>query len=571
MIKTLTSKDVSSHLKDQDFKTGAKAAVNYFLLQQEPQKQIELCLDHPEIYQNFIITGMQGSGKKNGILNLIRDKYPKPAAITEYYYNPEKNTISTEAIGSRIIAQPKNQVILFESNPNITSLSGICSENSYKPGSLVKSSGGYLVMPILPFIQDLHLFNFLLNCLDRGRIDFSSFPELPFFQGSSRSFPDIPLQTRVILFGDEEYYDALLKKYPKLTNIFKMRIELAYDAYISRKSLLAFSELIDTWKKNNYPAAAPSAKRKLMEYTLAGYDSKHRFPLKLSDTRDIYEEAQVLFSAKKEITDRDISLAVANLISRNSSGKIRYLEEIKDGFIKLHLSGSRIGRINALSIITFFNPLIDYGQVNVVSARISTGTGNVLNVERESNLSGDIYDRAIFTLSSYIKGLFQHSFDLDISIMFEQNHIMIDGDSASAAELLAVLSALGEQPIQSHIAVTGSVTQYGDILPVGAINKKIETWHEITSLFGKKSDTYMLFVPEANSRDIILPENVIQSVKSGKLVLKSYSHINDIIPEIMGIEAGKKNKNGHYNENTLLGKIESRLESKKTENNNEKE
>lgn len=569
MIKKLSAADVASALKDSDFQINGNRTQKYFFLQNEALKQAKVCLDNPKIYANFILTGMSGSGKKNSILKLIRDKFNEPANVIQYYFHSLTNTISTSPESSNqksfsLFPKPEGLPLIYEANPSISNLAGIPGEENYIPGALISSTGGFLVMPILPFINDVNLFNFFINCLEKKRIDFSSLPELSFYNTFNRNFPNIPLQTRVILLGEEEHYDQLLKRNVNLQNIFKIRIELAYDAYISSQTLAEFSELIDTWQINNYPPASPSAKRKLMEYCLSGYDSKRRFPLNLSEIKAVSEEAQVIFKDKKILTDIEIDFAVESLVARNSSGKIRYYDEIKDGFIKLQLSGDRVGRINALSIITFFNPLIDFGQLSVVSARVSIGNGNFINIEREVNLSGDIYDRAIFTLSSYIKGLFQ-TFDVDVAIMFEQNNTLIDGDSASAAELMAVLSALARQPIKANIAITGSVSQYGDILPVGAINKKIETWHEIISNFGDEKEIYEMFIPSANASDIILPTKMIESISTGRFILKSYSNINDIIPEIFGISPGVIGEDNRYSVNTLLGKIEQSLEQKKAE------
>lgn len=140
----------------------------------------------------------------------------------------------------------------------------------------------------------------------------------------------------------------------------------------------------------------------------------------------------------------------------------------------IQLKGKKTGRINGLSVILLHSSLADFGQVNQVSARVALGSGNFINIEREVNLSGDLHDKGVFILQSYIKGMFSHiqSFGLDASILFEQNYSPIDGDSASCAELLAILSALAGLEIPCNIAVTGALSQYGEILPVGSVNTK---------------------------------------------------------------------------------------------------
>lgn len=233
----------------------------------------------------------------------------------------------------------------------------------------------------------------------------------------------------------------------------------------------------------------------------------------------------------------------------------------------IQLKGKKTGRINGLSVILLHSSLADFGQVNQVSARVALGSGNFINIEREVNLSGDLHDKGVFILQSYIKGMFSHiqSFGLDASILFEQNYSPIDGDSASCAELLAILSALAGLEIPCNIAVTGALSQYGEILPVGSVNTKISAWYEIIQIVGNSRDKYSVYIPTANLRDLNLPSPIRKAMDKGKFQIFTCSHVEELIPEVFGIPAGKFGKNGKYPPGSLFHLIEERIDRKKEE------
>lgn len=181
------------------------------------------------------------------------------------------------------------------------------------------------------------------------------------------------------------------------------------------------------------------------------------------------------------------------------------------------------------------------------------------------NLSGDIHDKGVLIISSYLKALFggHLNISLDASVTFEQNSSIIDGDSASIAQFLAVLSALSECKIPANLAVTGAMSQYGDALPIGEVNKKIEAFYEISSLIGTPKEIYRVFIPESNVKDLILSDTVLEAIKKGFFEVLSYAHIEDLIQEILGLPLGKADKEGSFPEGSLMHVIQQKLEKKK--------
>jgi predicted ATP-dependent protease len=580
MLKKLTKTDVTVDLKDSDFKPEPKEKdfhSDYFVFQIEALKQIRLALDNPQFFRHFIITGEEGSGKRSSVVNLLRKEYSEKIKFPKKYYFRKSNTIVTdpeikEGLTPLFDPDAETTPVIFDATPNTMSLVGIPTEKKYYPGNLVKAAGGFLILPISKLVEDPIVYDLLKSCLLYEQIDFINLPEKSFFQPLDRTLPQFPLDARIILIGEDHVYEQLLKKDHNLHEVFKMKVDLETEAELTKKNIARFSNLIDTLSLADYPPPNPSAKKRLLEEALKLNESKTKFTLNIAEIKSIYEESMVFAKSKKDVkgaslNEADIELALQNIEKRESMPKKKYYEDLKNGMYNMSLTGKRLGRINGLSILTPFTSHQEFGQVNVISSRALMGTGNFINIEREVNLSGDVHDKGVFILQSYLKGLFSNfaSLGVDISILFEQSHFVVDGDSASVAELIATLSALSGAEIPCNIAVTGSMSQYGEIMPVGAINQKIEAWYSISKLLGSPREIYSVYIPTANAKDLILNPEIRKAVGENKFNIYSFSHVADVIPEILKLQLGKIEKDGKYTQDSILRRIEDRLEKKKEE------
>ncbi|MCX7998574.1 MAG: ATP-dependent protease, partial [Leptospiraceae bacterium] len=351
--------------------------------------------------------------------------------------------------------------------------------------------------------------------------------------------------------------------------VFPMKILLDYECEANSKNLKMYSALLDDiFKKDESPLLDSSGKLRVLEEMLYQNESRNKFSTNLSDCKLIYDEASSLFKNKKKLFYKEIDLAIQNIKTRNSIQKQKYHDSIKRKIYNFPLTGKRLGRIYGLSIYTPYITLEEYGQVNVISARVGFGSGNFINVERESNMSGDLHDKGIFILQSYLKGLFPRTqnLGLDISILFEQSNSTIDGDSAIVAELLACLSALSGIEIPTQIAITGAMSQYGEALAVGAVSQKIEAWYEFVSMFGKKKNKYIVYIPEANKENLIFSQKILKLMAEKNFLIKTYTHVRDLIPEIFGISLGILESNGKYTRGSLLERIEQEWDKEKHKN-----
>jgi predicted ATP-dependent protease len=572
MVVKLENKDLSVLLKDKDFQySKAKKQSSIFYFQEKALKSIHFALENPRFFQHLIISGLDDLDDMNEIVRLLKDKYADNYLPNRFYYSPSSNTIQKESEKTKesiplFNLESKQKPILFDFNPNISSLFGIPTESSYHPGTLVKSNGGFLILPIQKLEKEPVLTEILLASLIQNEIDFMKMPEVYYFHNLNRLVPNIPISTRIVLIGDEFCLDRFVKKFSLVGKIFKMKVDLDYEVDLNPKNISTFSQALDSLVEKGNPGFHISAKKRLLEETLIQNENKEKFSFVFNELKSIYEEMLLRQKNRNtDFTEKDIDFALDSIDERYSYPKKRYYDELLAGTYNIKLTGTRLGRINALSVLTPYGIFQEYGQVNVVSARAILGGGNFLNIEREVNLSGDLHDKGIFVLQSYLKGCLSHlnSFGYDVSILFEQNHTVIDGDSATVAELLVTLSALSGVEIPCNIAVTGSMTQYGESLPVGSVIQKIVAFYEISELLGDKKLIYKVYIPKSNLKNTILPSNLKNAVLKGKLEIYTYGNAEEIIQDVFKMPLGEYIPQKGFQENSILKNIEKRLENKK--------
>ncbi|TGM58703.1 AAA family ATPase [Leptospira adleri] len=537
MIKRITAAqaEIKLHAGKQRPKNGLP---DFLAFHREELSSLPKALENPGILSNILITGPALEAN----LTLLQ----------EYISNLKK--------GIKVVCDP---------HPGFLTLAGFPGNSEYRAGKMVEADGGYLLLPMRALTEDPNLYFLVKGVLQTGSIDFLTLPEMTGSKEMNRFHPSINTRFRLILVGEEGEVDFITGVDPDFYESFSFKIHLPYEAVMkSKKNLQLFGGLIHSWEKPGYPSFDSSAVDALLEIGLRWNDSRARLSLSFAELRTFVGELLVLYKKeKKTISRAQVESAIPTIEKRIAVHKRRYQESVREGLTSIQLKGKKTGRINGLSVILLHSSLSDFGQVNQVSARVALGSGNFINIEREVNLSGDLHDKGVFILQSYIKGMFSHiqSFGLDASILFEQNYSPIDGDSASCAELLAILSALSGLEIPCNIAVTGALSQYGEILPVGSVNTKIAAWYDMIQIVGNTKDKYRVYIPTSNIRDLNLPAHIRKAIDKGKFQIYTCSHVEELIPEVFRIPAGKFGKNGKYPQGSLFHLIEERIDRKKEE------
>jgi predicted ATP-dependent protease len=299
---------------------------------------------------------------------------------------------------------------------------------------------------------------------------------------------------------------------------------------------------------------------RLIEYSseLTGRNTK--LSLRMAEINDLLQEADSWAGRADSPVIRgvDVEKALEEKIFRSNLYEEKIQEAISLGDLKIETAGVKTGQVNGLSIYS----LGDYffGRPSRITATISLGKEGVVNIERESKLSGNLHTKGVMILSGYLKEKYAQDkpLSLSASLAFEQSYGMVDGDSASGAELLALLSALAQAPLYQGIAVTGSVSQKGELQPIGGVNQKIEGFFEVCKMRGLTGRQGVI-IPEANVKDLMLKKELIEAAAKGRFQVYAIAGIEEGLEILTGKKAGKRKKDGTYPPQSLNYRIETRL------------
>jgi predicted ATP-dependent protease len=299
---------------------------------------------------------------------------------------------------------------------------------------------------------------------------------------------------------------------------------------------------------------------KVIEYgsRLAGHQD--RLSTHFGEIADLVREASFWagYHGRELVQAGDVQAALRERIYRANRLEERLRENIADRLIFIDTSGTKVGQVNGLSVLDLGD--YTFGQPGRITARVYLGEDGVVNIEREVDMAGPIHNKGLLTLVGYLGGQYaqQTPLSLSASLTFEQNYGGVDGDSASAAELFALLSVLGDTPLRQDIAVTGSINQRGDIQPVGGVTEKIEGFFRVCR-DGGLTGTQGVLIPVANIRHLMLDEEVVAAVAAGKFHVWGIETVDEGITLLTGRDAGERDAEGHFPEGTIHHAVQERL------------
>jgi predicted ATP-dependent protease len=300
----------------------------------------------------------------------------------------------------------------------------------------------------------------------------------------------------------------------------------------------------------------------LLEFAAREADDKERLSTHMQRLSDLMREADFWAgeAGRETVTDDDVQAAIDAQEYRAGRVRERMQEAIIRETILVDTTGEKVGQINGLAVYSLGTTA--FGRPNRITATVRMGRGEVIDVERRVELGGPLHTKGVLILSSFLASRFSSNrpFSLNASLVFEQSYGGVDGDSASSAELYALLSALAQAPIRQGLAVTGSVNQLGQVQAIGGVNEKIEGFYDVCRARGLTGDQGVL-IPEANVKNLMLREDVREAVAEGNFQIFPISHVDEGIEILTGIPAGEPDEEGNYPEGTLNAIIVERLEN----------
>jgi len=462
--------------------------------------------------------------------------------------------------------------VVFENRPNLANLVGFTDQNPdgsdeirsgylrIRAGSILQASGGVLIIRAEDILQDDEAWLYLKRVLQTGKVEIQS-SQNPLTPSSILKPEPVDVSLKVVMIGGELSYDLLYQTDPDFQKLFKVCAE--FDSVMDRtpeneQRYAAFIQKII--EGEGLRRLTPDATVAVLARSVRLADHRDKLTTCFSSIADLLREADWWASCNGETVLNGASI-------QRALDKRAYLQKLPEeklesmiitGEILLELEGSAIGKANGLAVHD--RGYYAFGCPVVVSARVSPGDGGVINIEGESGLSGEIFDKAVLILSGYLRSRYARSFPLSVtaSICFEQSYTPIEGDSATAVQLCSILSALAGVPLRQDLAITGSVNQLGVVQSVGGVSEKVEGFFSICTKRGL-SGSQGVIIPHRNIGNLILSRKVEEAVSEGVFHIFAIDTIDQALEVLTGKPAGQEDRNGDFPEVSVNGLVSREL------------
>jgi predicted ATP-dependent protease len=376
--------------------------------------------------------------------------------------------------------------------------------------------------------------------------------------------PDpIPLKVKVVLFGDRLLYFLLSALDPELSEHFKVLADFEDDFARSSENEAVFARLLASiTQREGLKALDRDAVARVIEHAARLADHAGKLTLVVEQLRETLVEADFCASEAKRsvISGADVERALASRIQRAARLRDRAQEAILEKVALIDTTGSHVGQVNGLSVTELGGFM--FGRPARITCQVRPGSGKVVDIEREVELGGPIHSKGVLILSGFLAGRYALDTPMSLfaSLVFEQSYAGVEGDSASLAELYALLSALSGAPLRQDLAVTGSVNQHGEVQAIGGVNEEIEGFFDICQARGLTGSQGVL-IPRGNIQHLMLRKDVIDACRAGRFAVHAISTANEGIALLTGLAAGEKDADGEYPPGSINRRVEDRLRS----------
>ena len=431
-----------------------------------------------------------------------------------------------------------------------------------RAGALHRANGGYLILDVRQVLSEPYAWDALKRCLKAREISITSIAERLSLVSTVSLEPDpIPLDVRVVLIGDWLLHALLVELDPDFNELFKLQADFETDMDCADDSLTLYARVIAAFaRREELRPVEAGAVARLLEEALRLAEDATKLSLRIGALGDVLREADhyAAEADRPKVAREDVVRAIDEADRRQSRIRDRMQEAIARKTILIDTDGARTGQINGLSVVG----LGDYrfGRASRITARVRMGGGKLVDIEREVELGGPLHSKGVMILSGYLTSNYALDlpFSLHASLVFEQSYGGVDGDSASSAELYALLSALSDLPLDQGLAVTGSVNQLGEVQAIGGVNEKIEGFFETCRKRGLTGRQGVL-IPQANVQHLMLRDAVVEAARAGRFRILPVARIDQGIALLTGRPAGARGPDGAYPADSVNGRVEARL------------
>ncbi|MDD1781821.1 AAA family ATPase [Enterovibrio sp. ZSDZ35] len=465
--------------------------------------------------------------------------------------------------------------VVVEDSPTYHSIFGYVENATYKgtvftdfslirPGSIHRANGGVLLIDAVKVLERPYVWDGLKRALSSRKANLSSLEREVTLSGTISLEPEpIPLDLKIILFGDYQTYTLLQRYDPDFSELFRVTADFEDDMPRNDDSELKYAKFISSiCHDNGLLHCDQGAIGRIIEHSSRQSDDQDKLSLHSADIANLLRESnyQARSTGANVMRASHVEKALASRDMRVSRLRDHVMEGFTNGTTLIDTKGKALGQVNALSVLATSD--FSFGAPNRITATTSFGDGSVLDIERSVKLGGNIHSKGVMILTAYLSSLLGKTAKIPLTtrLTFEQSYGGVDGDSASMAEFCAVISAISGVPIRQDLAITGSMNQFGQSQPIGGVNEKIEGFFDVCTIKGPKS-TQGVIIPASNVHNLMLRKDIIHAVEKGKFHIYAIEHVSEAIELFTGIATGKADSKGKFKADTVLYKAAKNLEA----------
>ncbi|NAX38285.1 AAA family ATPase, partial [Vibrio sp. V27_P1S3P104] len=431
-----------------------------------------------------------------------------------------------------------------------------------RAGSLHKANGGVLLMDAVKVLEQPYVWDGLKRALRSRQLSFTSLEKEVTLTGTVSLDPEpIPLDVKIILFGDYRTYELLTHYDPEFSELFRVTADFEDEMKRTAESELHYARFISSIiHDNNLLHCDRKAIARIIEHSSRMTGDQHKLSLHSAHIANLLRESNYVARQANSnmIRQNHVEEALNNQQMRVNRLQEGVMETFLNGTTLIQTESTAIGQVNALSVLATSDHA--FGAPNRITATTSYGDGEIIDIERSVDLGGSIHSKGVMILSAYLTSVFGRTarVPLTTTITFEQSYGGVDGDSASMAEFCAIVSAFSKYPNRQDIAITGSMNQFGQAQPIGGVNEKIEGFFDVCNIKGRH-DHQGVIIPRANMHNLMLRNDIVKAVEKGEFHIWAIEHVTEAIELFTGKPAGIATEDGSYPVDSIFGLAQAKL------------
>jgi len=500
---------------------------------------------------------------ENDILNNLIDLRSEEAEIRQLY--KKRYSVNLIVDNSHTAGAP----VVYERNPTYSNLAGKVEYYSrsgmlftdftfIKAGALHRANGGFLILEAESLLRNPYAWEYLKRALLSEEISIENLESALGFSNivSLRPQP-IPLNVKVFLIASPRLYYLMYTYDEDVRKLFRIKSEFDWELDVNEENIRKYLGFVSsTCCRYQLSHLDRNAVEKVLWYSARLASDKEKLSVRFGEISGLIREACSIASRDnhKVVREEDVKNAIEQMEERVNLIQLKYDSQIRAHDLMVETTGRKIGQVNGLTVFDLADH--SFGIPVKITARVHLGKPGVVDIQREADLSGKIHSKAVLTIEGFFGERYAQHVPLSISasLSFEQVYGMIEGDSASIAEVVALISAIAKIPINQEIAVTGSMNQHGEVQPVGGVTEKVEGFHRACKLRGLTANQGVI-IPKANLKNLILKDEVLEDIKSGAFHIWAVEHVDEAIEILTGRKAGKITRSGSYQSGSVNDQV----------------